>query len=93
MLSVMAMLNKATEPLSAVGLASRFRQGRRALPQIEAALHAMLRVGGLLYSRDGGARFATGPQAGTGDPLNHWPNPSARLLTDSNEFLKISDPA
>ena len=57
--AVMAMLNKATEPLSAGGLASHFRQGRRALPQIEAALLAMLRVGGLLYSRDGGARFAT----------------------------------
>ena len=57
--AVMAMLNRATEPLSAAGLASHFRQGRRALPQIEAALYAMLRVGGLIYSRDGGQSFAT----------------------------------
>ena len=54
----MVLLNTADEPLSATALAVRFRQGRRVLPQIEAALHAMLRVGGLVHSRDGGQSFA-----------------------------------
>jgi hypothetical protein len=57
--AVVAMLNAATEPLGATALALRFRQGRRVLPQIEAALHAMLRVGGIIYSTDGGQSFAT----------------------------------
>jgi hypothetical protein len=57
--AVVAMLNAATEPLSGTALALRFRQGRRVLPQIDAVLHAMLRVGGLIYSTDGGQSFAT----------------------------------
>jgi hypothetical protein len=53
----MPLLYGATAPLSPTALAARFRQGRRALPQIEAALAAMVRVGGLVYSPDGGRTF------------------------------------
>ena len=35
-------------------LGARFRQGRRVLPQVEAALAASVRGGGLGYSPDGG---------------------------------------
>jgi hypothetical protein len=55
--AVMVQLNTAIAPLSATALTARFRQGHRMLPQIEAALYAMLRVGGLVYSGDGGQTF------------------------------------
>jgi hypothetical protein len=38
-------------------LAARFRQERRTLPQIEAVLAALVRVGGLVHSPDGGRSF------------------------------------
>jgi len=38
-------------------LAVRFRQGRRVLPQVEAVLAALLRVGGLVTTQDGGGSF------------------------------------
>ncbi|WP_428486930.1 class I SAM-dependent DNA methyltransferase [Rhodopila sp.] len=55
--AVLSALASATAPLSATDLAVRFRQGRRILPQIEAVLAALVRVGGLVYSPDGGRGF------------------------------------
>jgi hypothetical protein len=55
--AVMRELHGAAEPLSPSALAARFRQGRRVLPQIEAALSAMLRVGGLVACIDNGRAF------------------------------------
>ena len=55
--AVMRELHGAAEPLSPAALAARFRQGRRVLPQIEAALSAMLRVGGLVACTDNGRAF------------------------------------
>ena len=55
--AVIAMLNAATGPASPTALAAGFRQGRRVLPQIEAALAAMVRVGGLVSTPDGGRSF------------------------------------
>ena len=55
--AVIAMLNAATQPASPTALAAGFRQGRRVLPQIEAALAAMVRVGGLVSTPDGGRSF------------------------------------
>jgi len=46
------------EPISATALAARFRQGRRMLPQVEAVLAALVRVGGMVHSPDGGRTFA-----------------------------------
>ena len=43
--------------ISATALAARFRQGRRVLPQIEAVLAALLRIGGLVHTPDGGRSF------------------------------------
>jgi hypothetical protein len=51
------MLTSVAEPLSATALAARFRQGRRVLPQVEAVLAALVRVGGLVHSPDGGRSF------------------------------------
>ena len=51
------MLSRAAEPLSATALAVRFKQGRRVLPQIEAVLAALVRVGNLVHSPDGGRSF------------------------------------
>ena len=45
-------------PARVTALAARFRQGRRVLPQVEAVLAALLRVGGLVHSPDGGRTFA-----------------------------------
>ncbi len=55
--AVLSMLASAREPLSATALAVRFKQGRRVLPQIEAVLAALVRVGGLVHSPDGGRGF------------------------------------
>jgi MmeI, DNA-methyltransferase domain/MmeI, target recognition domain len=55
--AVMRELHGSAEPLSPTALAARFRQGRRVLPQIEAALSAMLRVGGLVACTDNGRAF------------------------------------
>lgn len=55
--AVLSVLNTATEPASPTALAVRFRQGRRVLPQIEAVLAALVRVGGLVTSPDGGRSF------------------------------------
>ena len=54
---VISVLYASTEPLSPAALAERFRPSRRVLPQIEAVLSAMVRVGGLIYSPDGGQSF------------------------------------
>jgi hypothetical protein len=55
--AVLSVLSSVTEPASATALAARFRQGRRVLPQIEAVLAALVRVGGLVTSPDGGRAF------------------------------------
>ena len=55
--AVLSMLASAGEPLGATALAVRFKQGRRVLPQIEAVLAALVRVGGLAHSPDGGRGF------------------------------------
>jgi hypothetical protein len=55
--AVLSVLNAVTEPASATALAVRFRQGRRVLPQVEAVLAALIRVGGLVTSPDGGRSF------------------------------------
>ncbi len=55
--AVLSMLNTAAEPLNATALSARFRQGRRVLPQVEAVLAALTRVGGLVTSPDGGRSF------------------------------------
>lgn len=55
---VLAALNAAAEPLTPTALAARFRQGRRVLASVEAVLAALRRVGGLVYSPDGGRTFA-----------------------------------
>jgi hypothetical protein len=55
---VLSVLGSVAEPVSATALAARFRQGRRVLPQVEAVLAALVRVGGLVHSPDGGRTFA-----------------------------------
>jgi hypothetical protein len=55
--AVMSVLSSITAPATPTALAARFRQGRRVLPQVEAALAAMMRVGGLVNSPDGGRSF------------------------------------
>jgi hypothetical protein len=55
--AVLSVLTTVTEPASATALAVRFRQGRRVLPQVEAVLAALVRVGGLVSSPDGGRSF------------------------------------
>ncbi len=55
--AVLSVLSRVAEPASATALAVRFRQGRRLLPQIEAVLAALVRVGGLVTSPDGGRSF------------------------------------
>jgi hypothetical protein len=60
--AVMSMLDAAAEPLTPAGIAARFKQGRRVLPQMEAALAAMVRIGSLICSPDGGRSF-TGRRA------------------------------
>ena len=55
--AVLSMLTRATELLNPAALAVRFKQGRRILPQIEAVLAALIRVGGLVHSPDGGRSF------------------------------------
>ena len=55
--AVLSMLASSGVPASATVLANRFRQGRKVLPKIEAALAAMVRVGGLVCSLDGGRSF------------------------------------
>jgi hypothetical protein len=56
--AVLSVLTSIAAPISPTALAARFRQGRRVLPQVEAVLAALLRVGGLVYSPDGGRTFA-----------------------------------
>jgi hypothetical protein len=56
--AVLSVLTSIAEPTSPTALAARFRQGRRVLPQVEAVLAALLRVGGLVHSPDGGRTFA-----------------------------------
>jgi hypothetical protein len=55
--AVLSVLAKSAEPMSATALAVRFKQGRRVLPQVEAVLSALVRVGGLVDSPDGGRSF------------------------------------
>ncbi|MEA2737951.1 MAG: hypothetical protein QOH05_1258, partial [Acetobacteraceae bacterium] len=55
--AVLSVLTSVTEPATATALAVRFRQGRRVLPQVEAVLAALVRVGGLVTSPDGGRSF------------------------------------
>jgi hypothetical protein len=55
--AVLSVLTSVTEPASATALAVRFKQGRRVLPQVEAVLAALVRVGGLVTSPDGGRSF------------------------------------
>jgi hypothetical protein len=55
--AVLSVLAKSAEPMSATALAVRFKQGRRVLPQVEAVLTALVRVGGLVDSPDGGRSF------------------------------------
>ncbi len=55
--SVLSVLNAFVEPATATALAMRFRPGRRVLPQVEAVLAALVRVGGLVTSPDGGHSF------------------------------------
>jgi hypothetical protein len=55
--AVLSLLPRAAGPLSATALAVRFKQGRPTLPQIEAVLAALIRVGGLVHSPDGGRSF------------------------------------
>jgi hypothetical protein len=52
--SVLSVLNAVIEPATAAILAKRFLPGRRVLPQVEAVLAALVRVGGLVTSPDGG---------------------------------------
>lgn len=56
--AVMAALGAVGMPMTPTALAARFRQGRRVLPQIEAALAAMQRVGAMVYTQDGGRSYA-----------------------------------
>ncbi len=55
--AVLSVLTAVTAPVTPTALAARFRQGRRVLPQIEAVLAALVRVGGLVHSPDGGRSF------------------------------------
>jgi hypothetical protein len=55
--AVLSVLTQVSEPVSATAPAVRFRQGRRVLPQVEAVLAALVRVGGLVHSPDGGRSF------------------------------------
>jgi hypothetical protein len=55
--AVLSVLTSVTGPASPTALAVRFRQGRRVLPQVEAVLAALIRVGGLVTSPDGGRSF------------------------------------
>jgi hypothetical protein len=55
--SVLSVLNAVIEPATAAILAKRFLPGRRVLPQVEAVLAALVRVGGLVTSPDGGRSF------------------------------------
>jgi hypothetical protein len=57
---VISALIGATDALSPAALAARFRKGPGVLPQIEAVLAvlaALVRVGCLAYSPDGGRAF------------------------------------
>jgi hypothetical protein len=51
------VLSRDTDPAGATALSMRFRQGRGVLPQVEAVLAALVRVGGLVTSPDGGRSF------------------------------------
>jgi hypothetical protein len=55
--AVLSVLTSVTAPVSPTVLAVRFRQGRHVLPQVEAVLAALVRVGGLVHSPDGGRSF------------------------------------
>ena len=55
---VSPVLASVAEPVSATVPAARFRQGRRVLPQVESVLAALVRVGGLVHSPDGGRTLA-----------------------------------
>jgi hypothetical protein len=55
--AVLSVLSSVTEPANATALAVRFRQGRRILPQVEAVLAALVRVGGLVTTPDSGRSF------------------------------------
>jgi hypothetical protein len=55
--AVLSVLASVTEPASATALAVRFPQGRRILPQVEAVLAALVRVGGLVTTPDSGRSF------------------------------------
>ena len=55
--AVLSVLTSITAPVTPTALAVRFRQGRRVLPQVEAVLAALVRVGGLVHSPDGGRSF------------------------------------
>jgi hypothetical protein len=55
--AVISLLMGATEALSPAALAARFRKGPHVLPQIEAVLAALVCVGCLAYSPDGGRAF------------------------------------
>ncbi len=48
--AVQSVLAPLGVPLTAAALAARFRQGRRVMPQVEAVLAALVRVGGLVPS-------------------------------------------
>jgi hypothetical protein len=54
--SVMAALASATAPIGVEALATGFRQGRRAVPQIGAVLAALVRMG-FVASPDGGRTY------------------------------------
>jgi hypothetical protein len=54
--TVMAALASSAAPVGAEALASGFRQGRRALPQITAVLSALARMG-FVSSLDGGRTY------------------------------------
>ncbi len=55
--AVLSVLTSFSEPATPNALAARFRQGRRVLPQVEAVLAALVRVGGLVDSPDRGRGF------------------------------------
>jgi hypothetical protein len=55
--AVLSVLTSVGEPATPIALAVRFRQGRRVLPQVEAVLAALVRVGGLVHSPDNGRSF------------------------------------
>jgi SAM-dependent methyltransferase len=55
--AVLSVLTSLTTPVTPTALAARFRQGRRVLPQVEAVLAALVRVGGLVHSPDAGRSF------------------------------------